>query len=131
LRLATRSAFSRFIAEDAMSAAIRIRARIVVKDERAFGTGKADLLERIAAEGSISAAAKAMDMSYSRAWQLVDSMNAAFKRPLVESSAGGKRGGGAALTQQGEEVLSLFREMEKRMQSDADAYLEEFDKRLK
>ncbi len=114
-----------------MSATIRIRARVVVKDVRAFGTGKADLLEKIAAEGSISAAAKTMDMSYSRAWQLVDAMNAAFRRPLVESSAGGKRGGGATLTQQGEEVLALFREMEKRMQGDADAYLAEFEKRLK
>jgi molybdate transport system regulatory protein len=131
LRPAARSAFWPFIEEDAMPAAIRIRARIVVKDIRAFGTGKADLLERIAAEGSISAAAKSMDMSYSRAWQLVDSMNAAFKRPLVESSAGGKHGGGATLTQLGEEVLTLFREMERRMQSDADAYLDEFDKRLK
>src|ERR1700755_1416597 len=110
---------------------IRITARVMAKGEGAFGPGKADLLERIAAEGSISAAAKAMDMSYSRAWQLVDSMNAASKKPLVESSAGGKRGGGAALTQQGEEVLALFREMEKRMQSDANSYLEEFDKRLK
>ncbi len=114
-----------------MSAAIRIRTRVVVKDVRAFGTGKADLLEQIAAEGSISAAAKAMNMSYSRAWQLVDSMNSAFRRPLVESSAGGKRGGGATLTQQGEEVLAMFREMEKRMQGDADAYLAEFEKRLK
>ena len=114
-----------------MSAAIRIRARLMVKDARAFGTGKADLLERIAAEGSISAAAKTMAMSYSRAWQLVDSMNAAFRRPLVEMSAGGKRGGGASLTQQGEEVLALFREMEKRMQTDADAFLAEFEKRLK
>jgi molybdate transport system regulatory protein len=121
----------RFVVETTMSAAIRIRARIVVKDTRAFGTGKADLLEQIAAEGSISAAAKAMNMSYSRAWQLVDSMNEAFRRPLVESSAGGKRGGGATLTQQGEEVLALFRKMEKQMQSDADAYLTEFDKRLK
>jgi molybdate transport system regulatory protein len=119
------------MAETSMSAAIRIRTRIVANDLRAFGTGKADLLEKIAAEGSISAAAKAMDMSYSRAWQLVDSMNAAFRRPLVESSAGGKRGGGAIVTKQGEEVLALFREMEKRMQGDANAFLAEFEKRLK
>src|ERR1700754_4826570 len=114
-----------------MAAQIRITARVIAKGERAFGPGPAELLEKIAAEGSISAAAKAMDMSYSRAWQLVDSMNAAFRRPLVESSAGGKRGGGATVTQQGEEVLALFRAMEKRMQGDADAFLAEFEKRLK
>jgi molybdate transport system regulatory protein len=114
-----------------MSAAIEIKARVIAQGARAFGPGKADLLDRIATEGSISAAAKAMDMSYSRAWQLVDSMNAAFRRPLVESSTGGKRGGGATLTKQGQEVLELFREMEGRLQADADTFFAEFEKRLK
>ncbi len=62
---------------------------------------------------------------------MVDAMNAAFRRPLVESSAGGKRGGGATLTRQGEEVLALFREMEGRLKADADAFFDEFEKRLK
>ena len=75
-------------------ASIRITARLIAKGERAFGPGKADLLERIAAEGSISKAAKSMEMSYSRAWQLVDAMNHSFRQPLVESSAGGRKGGG-------------------------------------
>ncbi len=112
-------------------ASIRITARLIARGERAFGPGKADLLERIAQEGSISKAAKAMDMSYSRAWQLVDAMNTAFRKPLVESSTGGKRGGGAVLTKAGEETLSLFREMEERMAADAEAFFPEFEKRLK
>lgn len=114
-----------------MAAAIEIKARVISQGARAFGPGKADLLDRIASEGSISAAAKAMDMSYSRAWQLVDAMNTAFRRPLVESSAGGKRGGGATLTKQGQEVLALFRDMERRLKTDAEAFFAEFEKRLK
>ena len=94
-------------------------------------TGKADLLEHIAAEGSISKAAKAMEMSYSRAWQLVDAMNNAFRKPLVESSTGGKKGGGAVLTRAGEEVLSLFRKMEEKLAADADTFFAEFEKRLR
>jgi molybdate transport system regulatory protein len=112
-------------------ASIRITARIIAKGERAFGPGKADLLEHIAAEGSISKAAKAMDMSYSRAWQLVEAMNTAFRKPLVEASTGGKRGGGAVLTKAGEEVLELFRRMERRLIEDADTFFAEFEKRLR
>ncbi|MEY2758373.1 MAG: hypothetical protein RIR33_2151 [Pseudomonadota bacterium] len=112
-------------------ASIRITARLIAKGERAFGPGKADLLERISAEGSISKAAKAMEMSYSRAWQLVDAMNQAFRQPLVESSAGGKKGGGAVLTRTGEEVLTLFRRMECRLKAEADSFFAEFEKRLK
>lgn len=112
-------------------ATIKITARVIAKGERAFGPGKADLLERIASEGSISKAAKSMDMSYSRAWQLVDAMNQSFRKPLVESTAGGKKGGGAVLTKLGEEVLSQFRKMETQLTTSADAYLAEFEKRLK
>lgn len=112
-------------------ASIRITARVLAKGERAFGPGKADLLEKIATEGSISKAAKAMDMSYSRAWQLVDAMNHAFRKPLVESTAGGRKGGGAVLTKLGEEVLTLFRKMEKQLAAETEAFLPEFEKRLK
>jgi molybdate transport system regulatory protein len=114
-----------------MAATIRITARLVTKGERAFGPGKADLLERIAAEGSISKAAKSMEMSYSRAWQLVDSMNTHFKKPLVEPKTGGRKGGGAALTRAGEEVLLLYRKMEQRLADDAESFFPEFEKRLK
>jgi molybdate transport system regulatory protein len=112
-------------------ATIRNTTRVMAKGERAFGPGKADLLERIAVEGSISKAAKSMEMSYSRAWQLVDAMNQSFRKPLVESTAGGRKGGGATLTAMGKDVLALFRKMEKQLAVDADAYLAEFEKRLK
>ncbi len=112
-------------------ASIRITARLIARGDRAFGPGKADLLEHIAQEGSISKAAKAMEMSYSRAWQLVDAMNNSFRKPLVESTTGGRRGGGAVLTRAGEEILSLFRQMEKRLAADAEAFFPEFEKRLR
>lgn len=118
-------------AKETGMASIRITARLIAKGERAFGPGKADLLERIAAEGSISKAAKSMEMSYSRAWQLVDAMNQSFRQPLVESSAGGRKGGGAVLTRMGEEVLALFRRMEGKLKAEADAFFAEFEKRLK
>lgn len=114
-----------------MSARFDIRTRLIARGDRAFGPGKADLLERIAGEGSISKAAKAMDMSYSRAWHLVDAMNAAFRKPLVISSAGGKRGGGAVVTPLGQEVLRLYRELQGRIALEADALLPGLEKHLK
>jgi molybdate transport system regulatory protein len=110
---------------------IDIRARVIAKGERAFGPGKADLLEKIAAEGSISAAAKAMSMSYSRAWRLVDSMNASFRKPLVSLATGGKHGGGASVTALGEEVLAIYRKLEAQLAADSAAFEGEFEKRLK
>jgi molybdate transport system regulatory protein len=78
----------------------------------AFGPGKAELLNHIAATGSIRTAAKEMKMSYQRAWQLVQVMNVLFREPLVEVSRGGGHGGGAQLTPAGEEVLRRYAHME-------------------
>jgi molybdate transport system regulatory protein len=87
----------------------RVRLRLVFGDDFALGPGKADLLEGIAETGSIAAAGRRMDMSYKRAWSLVESLNAAFAAPLVSRSRGGTRGGGAALTDMGEQVLAHYR----------------------
>lgn len=85
----------------------RLKLRILF-DGAMFGPGKADLLGRIAETGSISAAGRAMGMSYKRAWLLVDEMNGAFVEPLVTSSRGGPGGGGALLTDAGAKVLRLY-----------------------
>ena len=77
-----------------------------------MGPGKAQLLERIGESGSISAAAREMGMSYRRAWQLVEAMNRDFSAPLVSTSTGGRRGGGAVLTDLGQQALERFRRME-------------------
>ena len=71
-----------------------------------------DLLERIRDTGSIAAAGRTMSMSYKRAWSLVEEMNKAFREPLVDSTRGGAKGGGAHLTAAGETVLSNYRKLE-------------------
>ena len=81
--------------------------------DRRLGPGKVALLEAIAQEGSISGAARAMAMSYKRAWDLVDDLNRTFVTQLVATAAGGSRGGGASLTATGEEIVSRYRAIER------------------
>jgi len=77
-----------------------------------LGRGKMELLEHIRETGSISAAGRAMDMSYRRAWLLISELHGMFDATVVESQRGGQKGGGAALTPFGEELLARFRRME-------------------
>ncbi len=87
--------------------------RIDLDPEGRIGPGKINLLEQIAASGSISAAARRMNMSYKRAWDLVEEMNRIFGKPVVAAQTGGRRGGGAQLTQTGQAVVERYRAMEK------------------
>lgn len=89
------------------------RLRLKAGDAIAFGPGKAQLLELIQQHHSISAAARALKMSYRRAWLLVDTMNTCFKKPLVLTATGGTQGGGAELSAEGLKVLTLYRQYEK------------------
>lgn len=89
--------------------AFKLKLQLICGDEIAMGPGKADLLDRIREKGSISAAARAMDMSYRRAWLLVDAMNRCWREPLVETSPGSSHGHGARLTPFGEDVLGHYR----------------------
>jgi len=73
-----------------------------------LGHGRVVLLERIREYGSITKAAKSMEMSYRHAWDLVDSMNKQAKRSFVELATGGKGGGGARVTEEGERAIQLF-----------------------
>lgn len=91
---------------------LRASVRLVVAPDVALGPGKAQLLETIRSTGSISAASRAMGMSYKRAWQMVESMNRCFREPLVAAAKGGSHGGGTRLTATGEEVLTRYRRME-------------------
>jgi molybdate transport system regulatory protein len=100
-------------------------------DEPAIGSGKADLLDAIIATGSISAAGRAMNMSYRRAWLLVDTMNRCFREPLVKTSAGGEHGGGAAVTGAGLAVLAEFRRMQQATDAAAQPYLDVFARLLR
>jgi molybdate transport system regulatory protein len=95
-----------------MTMRVDVKVRVRHGDEIAMGPGKADLLEAISQTGSISAAARSMNMSYRRAWLLVDVMNRTFRAPLVIGAAGGHQGGGAGVTEAGHAVLAAFRAME-------------------
>ncbi|MDR3673816.1 MAG: LysR family transcriptional regulator [Holophaga sp.] len=89
-----------------------VRIGIPLGDCYAMGPGKADLLDAIQAAGSISAAARSLGMSYRRAWLLVDEMNRCFRTPVVEAHLGGTGGGGAKVTDLGQEALRRYRELQ-------------------
>ena len=88
--------------------------RVLGKRRPAMGPGKAELIERIAATGSISAAARAMSMSYRRAWQLVEALNEDYRQRVVLTAAGGTRGGGARVTPFGLRLVAAYRAMEEK-----------------
>jgi len=80
-----------------------------------MGPGKADLLDAIEREGSISAAGRALGMSYRRAWLLVDAMNRCWAEPLVATLAGGSRESGARVTPMGMAVRERYRSLQRRI----------------
>ena len=92
---------------------VKLTIRIDLSDHGAVGPGKIRLLELVGESGSISAAGRAMNMSYRRAWMLVDALNRCFRQPLVETQLGGTRGGGAVLTKLGQDVIARYRAIER------------------
>ena len=86
--------------------------RVLAGDFPAMGPGKARLITLIDSTGSISAAAREMGMSYRRAWQLVEAINASFNQPVVTTAVGGKRGGGTAVTDFGKRMVEAYYQME-------------------
>jgi molybdate transport system regulatory protein len=100
--------------------------RVMFGTEIAIGPGKADLLEAIAASGSISESARRLGMSYRRAWLLVDTMNRCFREPVVASATGGTGGGGAQVTPFGREVLARYRKLESSVERAMDRPLAAF-----
>jgi molybdate transport system regulatory protein len=110
---------------------LRPRIRIVDDDGTiVLGPGKADLLDAIARTGSIRAAAGELGMSYMRAWTLVKTMNAAFRKPLVEKERGGAAQGGAQLTPAGQKVLQLYRRIEEKAARAAEPLWEKMKEQL-
>ena len=77
-----------------------------------LGVGRVLLLEKIREYGSITKAASSLEMSYRKAWELVESMNSQAGVPLVVATTGGKGGGGAVLTEAGERAIRLFGELD-------------------
>lgn len=93
---------------------LRLRMRVMVGDANAVGPGKVALLEAVGEHRSISAAAKALGMSYRRAWLLMDELNRSLKSPAVTTAAGGANGGGTELTEVGHRLIQLYRGIEAR-----------------
>jgi len=107
-----------------------VQLRVIVAPGVRIGPGKIALLESIKETGSISAAGRRTNMSYKRAWYLVEAMNGHFDGPLVAASKGGRTGGGAWLTPLGEDVLAAFREMEAQAASSVAPVLKRLQKRV-
>lgn len=104
----------------------KLRLRLLFGPEIAVGPGKVALLQAIRETGSISAAARRMNMSYRRAWLLVDTMNRCFRKPLVDASPGGKGGGGAKVTEFGATVLAKYQTMEKTATAAVSTHMKSF-----
>lgn len=98
--------------QDTMKSGLKWRGRLWLEGEEGtfLGYGRVVLLERIRESGSIAQAARSMEMSYKHAWDLLDSMNRQARCKLVETSRGGKSGGGASLTPAGERAIAVFRQ---------------------
>jgi molybdate transport system regulatory protein len=97
--------------------------RIDLADGGRVGPGKIAVLEEIARAGSISAAGRALGMSYRRTWKLVEDLNRIFGKPLVETMAGGQGGGGASLTEAGRAVVTCYRAIEAESEAAARKHL--------
>lgn len=99
---------------------LRVTLRVDFDRNNAIGPGKIALLEKMREYGSLSQAAKALDMSYRRAWQLLNSLNQSFREPLVVTAIGGSGGGGSTLTALGESMIATYRDFEEAVNARAD-----------
>ena len=97
-------------------AKVKLKLQVMCDDVIAIGPGKAELLDQIAATGSIAGAARQMGMSYRRAWQLVDAMNRCWQGRIVETIPG-RSSGGAHLTELGAGILAKYRKLQTNLDS--------------
>jgi molybdate transport system regulatory protein len=93
-------------------AVIQLSIRIDLETGERIGPGKIALLEAIRETGSIAAAAQSINMSYRRAWVLVDELIKLMAKPVVATSTGGAKGGGTTLTPVGEKIIALYHSVE-------------------
>lgn len=106
------SAMAKRKSKSAVVASDRLSIRIDLASGARIGPGKIAVLEEIARSGSISAAGRALRMSYRRTWQLVEDLNTSLGSPVIETAAGGSGGGGARLTQAGKALIERYRAIE-------------------
>ncbi|WP_374682426.1 winged helix-turn-helix domain-containing protein [Accumulibacter sp.] len=103
---------------------VLVRPRIHIGDDIEIGPGKIDLLCHVADGQSISAAARSLGMTYKRAWLLIDTLNQGFGRPVVETTSGGKGGGGSRLTPLGEALVARYQALEAKLSQAAQPELD-------
>ncbi|MGD0493900.1 MAG: LysR family transcriptional regulator [Steroidobacteraceae bacterium] len=112
-----------------MTDALRVRFRIDFGAQCSVGIGKIELLEAIDRTGSLSQAARAIGMSYRRAWLLMADLNSSFDAPVVDTATGGAHGGGAVLTPFGARLVQRYRQLESSLQPLANRCLSDVRKR--
>lgn len=110
-----------------MSYKIKSRIWIESNNNVLLGEGRVHLLKAIQETGSLSKAAKSLNISYKKAWQLIDSVNKSAKKPVTVNSIGGKGGGGAELTDYGKKLIDAFDTINKNCWAFLDAQLENFN----
>ena len=98
---------------------VLVRPRIYLGKGLAIGPGKIDLLRTVAELKSIAAAARKLSIPYKRAWVLIDSLNQGFGKPVVETTSGGKGGGGTSLTILGQQLVEKYDALEKQLNAQA------------
>lgn len=103
-------------------ATLKIKAQVLLGSAIAIGPGKADLLEAVARTGSIAAAGRSLGLSYRRTRDMIDTLNACWRVPLVETVRGGSSGGGATLSEAGVAVLDLYRKLDAALRSTAEKH---------
>jgi molybdate transport system regulatory protein len=108
----------------------RLTLRLDFETGQRLGPGKVALLEAIGRTGSIAAAGREFGMAYRRAWLLTDELNRTFKEPLIEAKGGGRKGGGAVLTDLGERVVSLYRAAEDKAKKSAASEIKRIERSL-
>ena len=106
----------------------KLRIRIEFEGHHSLGPGKIQLLEAVGELGSISAAARSMEMSYRHAWEMLDDVNRCFREPIIETEAGGRAGGGARLTARGRELIDRYRSMQEKATAALEGDLEALDR---
>ena len=108
----------------------KIKSRIWIESENNvfIGEGRVHLLKAIQEKGSLSKAAKSLNISYKKAWQLLDSVNKSAKKPVTINTIGGKGGGGAELTEYGKSLVKAFDEINKNCWKFLDKQLEKIER---
>ncbi|WNH12766.1 winged helix-turn-helix domain-containing protein [Thalassobellus suaedae] len=107
----------------------KIKSRVWIEHDNhvLLGEGRVQLLKAIEATGSLSKAAKSLNLSYKKAWNLIDSVNKSAKKPVTLNSTGGKGGGGAELTDYGKSLIKVFDDINKNCWNFLDKQLEKIE----